>query len=179
MENTFNLKKFLAEGKLLKEEQDRMDIFDDIDTFVDSDLYDSEEDDFSNLKNFLKSYPQYVGQEKKILSRLYAPIKVQRFKGLNENSKVNIANFLNRKLKEGGTDNPLAVALDIADEDLAYYDNFKEFTDDDTDITLISGNGLLISDDEDDIETQADAMETSYDEIEVDGRTLYFIYDPN
>ena len=86
----------LAEGKLLKENN----LIDDIDAFVDSNLYDSEEDDFSNLKNFLKLYPQYVGQKEQILSKLYAPPKVQRFKDLNENDRItsrlnNLTNFLN------------------------------------------------------------------------------------
>jgi hypothetical protein len=70
----------------------------------------------------------------------------------------------------------LAVALDIMDDELS-----PEFK---LEGKFITGNGLLISDDESVINRQANRMETGYDSIEVNipevGMTdLYYIWDPN
>jgi hypothetical protein len=83
-----------------------------------------------------------------------------------------LVNSLNNMVGSG----ELAAALDIMDDELS-----PEFK---LEGKFITGNNLLISDDESVINRQANRMETDYDSIEVNipevGMTdLYYIWDPN
>ena len=112
----------------------------------------------------------------------------------NKNVSVNddlldLVNLLNRVKKETKVDekgnefNRLEWELDSSDD---FEEKFHIFYDDSTDITLVAGNGLLLSTNEDDIETQANEMELydprigqGYYEVEIDGTLIYYIWDPN
>lgn len=89
-----------------------------------------------------------------------------------------LANELNKMIESG--DNQLAIALDVADDTLS-----PEFKVENVDgKQFITGNNLLISDDEYKIRSQADKMETEYDSFELNipevGETeLYYVFDPN
>lgn len=89
-----------------------------------------------------------------------------------------LANELNKMIESG--DDQLAIALDTTNDDLS-----PEFKVEKVDRKqFITGNGLLISDDEYTIRRQADEMEEGYDSMELDipevGETeLYYIWDPN
>jgi hypothetical protein len=89
-----------------------------------------------------------------------------------------LSNELNKMIESGN--NQLAIALDVADDDL-----LPEFKVENVDgKQFITGNNLLISDDEYVIKRQAEEMETGYDSMELNipevGETeLYYIYDPN
>ena len=89
-----------------------------------------------------------------------------------------LANELNKMIESG--DNQLAIALDVADDDLS-----SEFKVENVDgKQFITGNNLLISDDEYKIRSQADEMETEYDSFElnipeVGEIELYYVFDPN
>lgn len=89
-----------------------------------------------------------------------------------------LANELNKMVESG--DDQLAIALDVADDDLT-----PEFKVENVDkAKFITGNGLLISDDEYKIRRQAEEMEMDYDSMElnipgVGERELYYIWDPN
>ncbi len=77
MENTFNLKQFLAEGKLLKENTLKNDIEDfknsiEIDNYQRSDDDDYEEAE-ADLEFFLDMYPEYKGREEEIQQILNSP----------------------------------------------------------------------------------------------------------
>lgn len=71
MENTFNLKKFLAEGKLLKENNLKADIEDFIDTLDNDNYQRSDDEDYEeanfDLEFFLELYPEYEGREEEIV----------------------------------------------------------------------------------------------------------------
>jgi hypothetical protein len=112
----------------------------------------------------------------------------------NKNTSVNddlldLVNLLNRVKKETKVDekgnefNRLEWELDSSDD---FEEKFHIFHDDSTDITLVAGNGLLLSTNENDIETQANEMELydprtgqGYYEVEIDGTLIYYIWDPN
>jgi hypothetical protein len=84
-----------------------------------------------------------------------------------------LVNLLNT---DKGVMEQLAIALNIMDDDLS-----PEFK---LEGKFITGNGLLISDDESAINRQANRMETDYDSIElntpeVGNIELYYIWDPN
>lgn len=102
---------------------------------------------------------------------------------------LDLVNLLNRVKKEtkidkkGNKFNRLGWELDNLDD---FKEKFHIFHDDSTDITLVAGNGLLLSTDENDIETQADEMESydprtgqTYYEVKIDGTPIYYIWDPN
>ena len=102
---------------------------------------------------------------------------------------LDLVNLLNRVKKETKVDekgnefNRLEWELDSSND---FEEKFHIFHDDSTDITLVAGNGLLLSTNEDDIETQADEMELydprdgqGYYEVEIDGTLIYYIWDPN
>ena len=85
--------------------------------------------------------------------------------------------------EKGNEFNRLEWELDSSDD---FEEKFHIFYDDSTDITLVAGNGLLLSTNEDDIETQANEMELydprigqGYYEVEIDGTLIYYIWDPN
>jgi hypothetical protein len=114
----------------------------------------------------------------------------------NKNVSVNddlldLVNLLNRVKKETKVDekgnefNRLEWELDSSGD---FEEKFHIFHDDSTDITitLVAGNGLLLSTNENDIETQANEMELydprtgqGYYEVEIDGTPIYYIWDPN
>jgi len=111
---------------------------------------------------------------------------------LNENASVNndlldLVNLLNRakeeKDEESGEHSKLTWALD---NDTDLNEKFHIWYDDSTGMTFVAGNGLLLSTDESDMEAQADEMElydprygTTYEEMEIDGTPIYYVWDPN
>lgn len=113
---------------------------------------------------------------------------------LNEDPLVNdnlldLVNLLNRVKEETKTDekgnkfNRLEWELNSLGD---YEEKFHIFHDDSTDITLVAGNGLLLSTNENDIETQSEEMELydprigkGYYEVEIDDTLIYYIMDPN
>lgn len=96
MENSFNLKKFLAEGKLLKEDsinnlkQDIQDFWDTLQD--DASQSDGEYNAKWDTDFFIEQYPEYEGRENEIDSivKLIIPSKEkpQKFKGVKGEGSV-------------------------------------------------------------------------------------------
>jgi hypothetical protein len=85
------------------------------------------------------------------------------------NSKIN----KNRESEVLGDENAFDLPIDEK------FDYFEKYEDDETGCKMVFGNGYLLSTDEDVIEEQADEMEESYNEMEIDGVLIYYICDPN
>ncbi len=130
-------------------------------------------------------------QDQLRMQMLAGIITEDQYKAKVSDNLLDLVNLLNRIKKEtkidkkGNEFNRLKWELDILDED-EFEEKFLIYYDDSTNITLVAGNGLLLSTDENDIETQSIAMELydpqigrGYYKVEIDGTLIYYIFDPN